>query len=72
MSKRPDILERKKLESQKDAMANEVNAQVKKAFNIYNLNMKAQNMVRHAPKVTKKTPEVVVMAEDDEDVWESD
>jgi hypothetical protein len=71
MSKRSDILERKKLDSQKDAMANEVNAQVKKAFNIYSLNMKAQNMSKHAP--SKKTaPPVVEMAEDDEEVWESD
>jgi len=73
LSKRPDILERKRLEGQKDAMANEVNAQVKKALNIYSLNMRAQNMVKHAPKVTKMTtPPVVEMAENDEDVWESD
>jgi hypothetical protein len=63
----------KKLEGQKVDMTNEVTAQVKKFMNLYSLTQRAQNMANHAPKVTKKSaPPVVELAEDDEDVWESD
>ena len=73
LSKRKDILERKKLEGQNELMKNEVTATVKKMFNIYSLNQKAQQMINHAPKVTKRAaPPVVEQPEDDEDVWESD
>ena len=73
LSKRKDILERKKLEGQNELMKNEVTATVKKMFNIYSLNQKAQQMINHAPKITKRAaPPVVEQPEDDEDVWESD
>ena len=55
-SKRKDILMKKEYETTREALTDEVKTQVKKVFNLYSLNQRAQNAIQHAPKVPKKTP----------------